>query len=206
MAKKDYIPRPDAEFLLHHNQLTAAAAAPGSIVPPADQAALATDNLKLNQDFQASTAADISAKAATAKKIATRAEVEKNERRMVQQWKRATTYTTAAGKLLGVEGPEEAHADLTAIQPVFTVKLAGDHVLVEWNWGSFSTSLDMCEIQVDRNDGKGRRLLTMDTTPGYNDTAPWPATPTKWTYWAIYWVGDARVGQWSAPVSLLVGG
>jgi len=53
MAKKDFIPHPDSEFLLHHNQLTTAAAAPGTIVPPADQAALANDNLRLKQDFQA---------------------------------------------------------------------------------------------------------------------------------------------------------
>lgn len=206
MAKKDYIPHPDAEFLIHHNHLTTTAAAPGSIVSPADQAALANDNAKLNQDFNAAISAESSAKAATAKKVATRAEVEKNERRLVRQWKRSPGYTETAGKLLGVEGPEEAKADLSTIQPVFTVKTVGEHVLVDWGWGSFGASLDMCEVQVDRNDGKGRRLLAMDSTPGYHDTAPWPATPTKWTYWAIYRVGDSQVGQWSAPVYIVVGG
>jgi len=91
--------------------------------------------------------------------------------------------------------PEEARADLKTIQPEFTLKASGDHVLVGWNWGAFGASLDMCELQVDRNDGKGRRLLAMDSTPGYNDTAPWPATPTKWTYWAIY-----RVATPSRPM------
>ena len=66
--------------------------------------------------------------------------------------------------------------------------------------------LDVCEIQVDRGDGKGYGLLTYDTTPGYVDTQPFPATPTKWTYKAIYRVGDAQVGQWSNPVSITVGG
>jgi hypothetical protein len=28
----------------------------------------------------------------------------------------------------------------------------------------------------------------------------------KWTYQAIYRVGDGRVGQWSKPVSVTVGG
>jgi hypothetical protein len=36
-------------------------------------------------------------------------------------------------------------------------------------------------------------------------TQPFPAAPVKWTYQAIYRVGDARVGQWSKPVSVTVG-
>ncbi len=31
----------------------------------------------------------------------------------------------------------------------------------------------------------GWTLLTIDTTPGYTDTAPHPATLTRWTYRAI---------------------
>ena len=64
----------------------------------------------------------------------------------------------------------------------------------------------LCEIQVDRGDGKGFVAPTFDTTPGYFDTQPFPATPVKWTYQAIYRVGDSRVGQWSKPVSVTVGG
>jgi len=49
-------------------------------------------------------------------------------------------------------------------------------------------------------------LLTIDTTPGYTDTQPLPAIAAKWTYTAIYRVNDEDVGQWSAPVSITVGG
>ena len=59
---------------------------------------------------------------------------------------------------------------------------------------------------MDRGDGKGFGLLTFDTTPGYTDTQPFPAVPAKWTYRAIYRVGDSPVGQWSSPVSVTVGG
>ena len=38
------------------------------------------------------------------------------------------------------------------------------------------------------------------------DTTPHPTTPTKWTSNAIYRVGDHQVGQWSAEVSVIVGG
>ena len=64
----------------------------------------------------------------------------------------------------------------------------------------------MCELQVDRADGKGFVALCFDTTPNYTDSTPFPATPAKWTYQAIYHVGDHRVGQWSKPVSVTVGG
>ena len=58
---------------------------------------------------------------------------------------------------------------------------------------------------MDRGDGKGFGLLTYDTTPGYTDTAPFPAAPAKWIYKAIYRVGDAQVGLWSKPVTITVG-
>ncbi len=48
-------------------------------------------------------------------------------------------------------------------------------------------------------------MLAIDTTPGYTDTQPFPSAPAKWTYQAIYRVGDSRVGQWSNPVSIAVG-
>ena len=57
---------------------------------------------------------------------------------------------------------------------------------------------------MDRNDGKGYVLLTIDTTPGYTDTQPFPAASVKWTYRARYHVGDGPVGIWSQPVSVTV--
>ena len=55
-------------------------------------------------------------------------------------------------------------------------------------------------------DTKGEVFLANDTTPNCTDTTQFPATPTNWTYRAIYRVGDSRVGQWSKPVSVTVGG
>jgi len=53
---------------------------------------------------------------------------------------------------------------------------------VKRNWGGNVMHLDSCEIQVDRGDDKGYGLLTIDTTPGYTDTQPFPAARTtgKW--------------------------
>lgn len=44
--------------------------------------------------------------------------------------------------------------------------------------GGNGNYLDMILLQVDR-DGKGFQFLANDTTPGYTDTMPFPATPIK---------------------------
>ena len=108
--------------------------------------------------------------------------------------------------VLGLTSAEVAAAvaDYATIQPVISVVIVGGQVQVKWGWGGFAAWLDCCEIQVDRGDGKGFVLLTMDTTPGYTDTQPFPATKTVWTYRAIYQVNDARVGVWSQSVSVAV--
>jgi hypothetical protein len=132
--------------------------------------------------------------------------VEARFRALVQSIKTNAAYNEAMGDALGIEGSQQVGPDLTTLQPVINAVISGSHVNVKWGWGGNVNYLDMCEIQVDRGDGKGYVLLTYDTTPGYYDTAPFPATPTKWTYKAIYRVDDMQVGLWSNPVTLTVGG
>ena len=108
------------------------------------------------------------------------------------------------GQALGIEGAQQTPPDLTTIQPFIGATATGNAVQIGWNWQGYSAYLDLCEIQVDRGGGHGFVPLTFDTTPGYTDNQPFPATPTKWTYRAIYRVGDAQVGVWSPPVSVNV--
>jgi hypothetical protein len=130
--------------------------------------------------------------------------VEVRFRALVKQIKANVNYNVAVGDMLGIEGAEHTAPDLTTVQPLIAVAISGSHVEVDWGWQGNSAFLDMCEIQVDRGDGKGFGVLAYDTTPGYTDTAPFPATPAKWIYKAIYRVNDAQVGQWSNPVSVAV--
>jgi hypothetical protein len=132
--------------------------------------------------------------------------VEVRFRALVQQIKANANYNPSIGEALGIEGAQQTAPDLATVQPVFDVVINGNHVVVNWSWGGHGNYLDMCELQVDRADGKGFVPLAFDTTPGYTDTQPFPAAPAKWTYKAIYRVGDAQVGQWSNPVSITVGG
>jgi len=90
--------------------------------------------------------------------------------------------------------------------PLIMAKVSGGAVRVDWGYQGNRAWLSGCEIQVDRADGKGFGLLTIDTTPKYTDTQPFPATRTVWTYKAIYRADDVQVGLWSQPVSVAVGG
>jgi hypothetical protein len=123
---------------------------------------------------------------------------------LVQDIKNGGKCSDKDASSLGITGSEQPGPDYTTLQPVFTVSIVGGQVVIKWNWGGYGAFLDAIEIQVDRNDGKGFNLLTMDTTPGYTDTQPFPATKTVWTYRAIYQVADARVGVWSQNVSIAV--
>jgi hypothetical protein len=108
-------------------------------------------------------------------------------------------------EVLGIQGPEQAGPDYATLAPVLQLSLSGGQVHVGWGWQGYGAFLDQIELQVDRADGKGWVLLAIDTTPGYTDTMPFPGTPTKWSYQAIYRVGDNRVGQWSSAVTIGVG-
>jgi hypothetical protein len=132
--------------------------------------------------------------------------IEVRYRALVKQIKSNPAYNEAIGAALGIEGSEQTAPDLTTIQPVITATITSCQVFVGWGWGGYAPFLNICEIEVDRGDGKGFVMLTFDTTPNYTDTTPFPSTPTKWTYRAFYRVGDSRVGQWSKPVSVTVGG
>ena len=123
---------------------------------------------------------------------------------LVQTIKNSGLCSPTNAGILGIDGSNNPAPDYTTLQPVISTATVGGQVQVKWNFGGYSTWLDCCEIQVDRADGKGFVMLTMDTTPGYTDTQPFPAARTVWTYRAIYQLNDARVGVWSQSVSVAV--
>jgi len=123
---------------------------------------------------------------------------------LVQDIKNSGKCSDANAAALGIVGTAQPGPDLTTIQPIIDAYIQGNQVIIKWGWGGNSAFLDACEIWVDRNDGKGWVLLTIDTTPGYNDTQSFPATSVKWSYKAIYRLDDGQVGLWSQIVSVTV--
>ena len=114
--------------------------------------------------------------------------------------------TEAINTNLGLIGSAQTAPDVATLKPVISVSISGTLVNVKWGWGGNGSFLDSCEILVDR--GAGFVLLTIDTTPNYTDTQPFPAAGQSalWKYKAIYRQGDQRVGQWSDVVSVAVAG
>ncbi|MBI3879841.1 MAG: hypothetical protein HY301_07220 [Verrucomicrobia bacterium] len=125
---------------------------------------------------------------------------------LIQTVKDSGKLTEAIATDLGAIGSMHAGPDLTTVQPDFKAKLTAAGVELGWGWSGNGAFLDMIELRVDRGAGGGEVPLAYDTTPGYTDTHPLPATPAKWTYRGIYRVGDQQVGLWSNPVSVMVGG
>jgi len=130
--------------------------------------------------------------------------IEVRFRALVQLLKANPNYNETIGLALGIEGADATGPNLATVQPVIDAVISGNHVNVKWGWGGNGAFLDICELQVDRGDGKGFGLLAFDTTPGYTDTQPFPTAPATWTYRAIYRVDDSQVGVWSQSVSVTV--
>jgi hypothetical protein len=131
--------------------------------------------------------------------------IEARFRALVQIIKNSPAYSTSIGEALDIEGAQQNPPDYSTLMPVLTLRINGNRVEIGWGWQGYAAYLDQCELQVDRGDGKGYVPLAFDPTPGYLDTTPFPATPTKWTYRGIYRLDEAQVGQWSSPVSIMVG-
>lgn len=125
---------------------------------------------------------------------------------LVSLFKEHDAYDITTGTDLGVEGSAFSGPNFATLRPELSAIISGGRVEIKWTWGGYSKFLDQCEIQVDRGDGQGWRVLTFDTTPGYTDTQPFPAAVTQWKYRAIYRVDDAQVGLWSEAISIAVGG
>ena len=123
---------------------------------------------------------------------------------LVQLIKDSGKCTDVIAADLGILGSAATGPNLAAVQPDFTATVVSGQVFLKWGWGGNADYLEFIEFLVDRADGKGSVFLATDTTPGYTDTTPLPATLTKWTYKAIYHDGDHQVGLWSVPVTVNV--
>ena len=230
MAKTDFLKVRDIDFIIQMMAFKNTIAQYAAVLEltPSEVAAQAADTDFFNYIFECQQSIQNSAQAFTAWKNITRAGgtltgtpaapifppavpvvaagVETRFRALVRKIKAHPRYTLSIGEHLNIESPNHTAPDLNTIQPVISVELNGNQVHIIWGWGGHTVYLDMIELQVDRGDGQGFVLLAYDTTPGYIDPAPLPAAPVKWTYRAIYHVGEQLVGLWSNETSITVGG
>lgn len=122
MARNDFIPNAQNDFLAWHDnfkaQTTALMATLGLTQTEVD--AVATDNTNARNKALAADTAQAASKAATADYRATARTVETNARNLARRIKTHPSYTEAIGQQLGIVGPEDT-TDLSQAKP--TLKL-----------------------------------------------------------------------------------
>jgi hypothetical protein len=132
--------------------------------------------------------------------------VEPRFRALVRQIKVNANYNPSIGASLGLEDAYQTGPNYATLAPAIDAVIGDMNVRIAWNWSGYAAYLNECELQVDRCDGKGFVVLAIGRILGYVDTEPFPLASAQWTYRAIYRSAGNRVGQWSKPVSLTVGG
>jgi hypothetical protein len=130
--------------------------------------------------------------------------LEQRFRNLVRLVKASVNYLPAIGLQLGIEAVDHAAPDYAIIQPKLTAQINGDHVELGWDWQGQRAYLDLCELQVNRGDGRGFGPFRHSVTPGSVDKTPFPATPARWQYRAMYHLGDTPVGVWSQTATVNV--
>jgi hypothetical protein len=123
----------------------------------------------------------------------------------IQKLKDSGLVTEAIATDLRIVGTVKTSTPGGALKPVITAKVNGLHVDLRWSWDGHADEVDLLQIQVNRNDGKGWVDLVFDTTPNYTDTTPFPPAASIWQYRGIFHANGAPVGTWSDITSVVAG-
>jgi hypothetical protein len=205
MAKQDYLPPRDGDFLTWYQnfktELATVAASVGLL--PADVTAVDGDFTLIDGKIAAVVAAKADQQAAAADKAASRTLVESRLRAVVRRIKSHPGYTPAIGEQLGVVGPEDT-TDLNTAQPTLqaTSVLAGSVTI------GFTKSVSSgVRILAKRGAEPAFTFLASDTSSPYVDTREnLAAGPETRHYQAQYLDGDDPVGLVSDTLTVTVPG
>ena len=119
MAKRDAVPKTQDGYVKWHDTLKAGVTITTPGATAQDVAMLATDNAALHAKMTTATTADNAGKAAHTDLNVSIASSQKNARALAQRIKKSTTYTTAIGDTLGIEGVEDS-VDMSQQKPTLT--------------------------------------------------------------------------------------
>ena len=205
MARQDFIPDKDGDFLAWHDnfktQATALATKYG--ITTAQVTALNNDNTDLHTDFADADAKKAASQAANAKKRSTKRTKTGNARALARQIKASSLFDHADGQLLRIEGPEDS-TDLTTAKPTLraTAVTPGSVTI------SFNKSIsDGVRIMSKRGSETAFSFLAIDTESPYVDTRPnLSAGPETRQYQAQYLTGDEPIGNLSDGLTVTAPG
>jgi len=132
-----------------------------------------------------------------------RSDAEKHFRDRAEWLRGRPGWTNDIANFLHMLCAEQAPAPRNSLKPVLPLRLAGGQVVLGWKWLDARGTAKALRIEKDSGNGFG--FLTIDTQPGYTDKTPWPATPQKWKYRAIFVLDEENIGQWSEVAEITVG-
>lgn len=205
MAKQNWIPKKDADFLTQLKFLSTKAPAQQAAlsISPADLAMLTADATLFETKLDAFNDADAIYSQTSSDKQDTRAAVEGRLRGIVRRFKSAAGYTEAIGQALKIIGADDT-TDLTTAKPdLAAVPLAHGIEL------SFTKSKsDGVNIYSKRDGEADFVFLARDTTAPYvdNRTLLVAGKPEVRRYKAVYILSDDEIGEFSDEVVITAAG
>ena len=197
MAKSDYIPQQDTDYLAWHDQFKTnvlAQAATFSLVA-ADTTPITTDNTDFHTKITNLNSTAAIAKQAVADKNISRRNGEGRARALARRIKAHPAYTVALGNLLGIVGPDDG-IDLSARRPDITGNdRTGGQVEIGFN----KLTSDGVNLYSKRDGDADFVFLARDTATPYLDTRPLltAGKPEIREYKAMFVLNDEEIGIFS---------
>lgn len=196
MAKQDYVPVREGDYLMWHDnfaaQLPALATKYGLTTAQTDQAA--ADNSNLHAAVTDAETKKNALQAANANKQAKLTSSRANVRALVRQIKAHPAFDDVDGQLLNVIGPEDSTDPMTAKPTLRLRSTAAGQVVIDFTKGPFSG----VRILSKRGSETGFTFLATDTESPYYDTRPNLAGSAETReYRAQFLDGDNPVGELS---------
>lgn len=119
---------------------------------------------------------------------------------LVNRIKANQNYTEAIGQILGIESSVQNRATPSDVQPAIKVKTEGNQVVLQWKKGEFDG------IVIEKDSGNGFVFFDRDINPNFIDPTPLPVGHSEiWKYQVMYFIKDAKVGDWSNVATITVG-
>jgi hypothetical protein len=133
--------------------------------------------------------------------------IEKRFREFVEWLRSLDGYTDAIGEALHLIGDDTAAPDTASLKPdLGKITIDGGKVIIPWKWNGAQPVAKALRLECDDNTGGGFKHRATDPQPGYVDRTPFPATPVKIRYRAIFLGDDEEpIGQYSDIIEITVG-
>ena len=200
MAKSDYIPTGDSDYLLWHDKFKTGVTANIMTfgLAAGDATAVNADNTDIHTKVTNVETTAAVAKQAVADKNTSRKNTELRARALARRIKAHPAYTVALGDLLGVEGPEDTTNLATSKPTLAAAAKSGGVVEITFT----KSKSDGVNIYCLRSGDVASTFLARDTASPYVDNRPLlvPGKPEVREYRAIYVLGDAEIGNFSDEI------